>query len=94
MRGKVKYVERQILNEYDMDSDSAYPVRNTYTRAVLYDDTCVYIDEDEVREHYGRTRITEGLIKEMSQSLHNTRINYEPDDEDVNYLDGDLEDYL
>ena len=97
MRGKVKYVSRAILyrgnKEFQSDPD-IHPVRYTNTYAVLYNDHEVDIDEDEIREFFGRKRITNDLINKLSNDLHNVWIEYSEDDEGGYSFDDDLEDLI
>lgn len=97
MRGKVKYVFRNVwykVNEMFLHSHDIHAKRYTNTAAVLYNGDWVYIDENEIRDYYGRTRITRELIGELSNDLHNKYIDYEADEDDIYWLDGDLCDYL
>lgn len=97
MRGKVKYVFRKVwykVNEMFLHSHDEHAKRYTHTIAVLYNGDWVYINEDDVRNYYGRTRITRELIGELSNDLHNKYIDYEADEDDFYWLDGDLCDYL
>lgn len=97
MRGKVKYCYRDVWykeNQADHWSSDNHPVRVTDVYAVLYDGTEVEIDEDDVRDYYDRERITEGLISQLSNDLHNEWIEYYEDEDGDLWLDGDLEDYL
>lgn len=97
MRGKVKYVTRNVwtveVTENHWDSD-LHPVRYTETYAVLYNGDEVDIDEDDIRDYYDRSRITNGLINELSNDLHNVWIDYYEDEDGDYCLDGCLSDYI
>ena len=97
MRGKVKYEFRKVwykVNEMFLHSHDIHAKRYTNTAAVLYNGDWVYIEENEIRDYYGRTRITRELIGKLSNDLHNKYIDYEADEDDIYWLDGDLCDYL
>ena len=54
MRGKVKYVKREVWykgRDVDWPSSDVHPLRITGTYAVLYNGDVVEIDEDDVREY-------------------------------------------
>lgn len=92
MRGKVKYVTRSVINVVN-PSGHWKPVRVTNTYAVLYNEDKVCIDEDDIREYYGRSRITRYLIEKLNDDFHNKWIEYSCDDDEY-WLDGDLSDYI
>ncbi len=102
MRGKVKYVTRNVWTVEAQDSvgrHDSHGIRYTNTYAVLYPDNDgdvieVYIDEDDIRIYYDRTNITSGLIHELSDDLHNEWIEYYVDEDGGYSLDGNLYDYL
>lgn len=97
MRGKVKYVTREVWYREDSSShwsSDEHPVRETSTYAVLYDGDEVEIDEDDIRCYYERGRITTGLIQQLSDDLHNEWIDYYEDDDGDYWLDGELSDYI
>lgn len=87
MRGKVKYVDRDVWYEGDHD-------RYTNTYAVLYNGDTVCIDEDEIREFYDCKYITRSIINELSNDLHNEWIEYSGDWEGDYWLDDDLDDII
>lgn len=97
MRGKVKYVTREV-NYVECSSDhwssDSHAVRNTNTYAVLYNGDYVDIDEDDVRDYYNCHRITRNLIGELSDELHNEWIEYYEDEYGDFCLDGCLSDYI
>ena len=69
MRGKVKYVTRSIWYKENVQtvwSSDYHAVRYTNTYAVLYNGDKVNIDEDDIRDYYDRSRITDVLINELS----------------------------
>lgn len=97
MKGKVKYVTRDVWYE-ESQSDhwrsDVHPVRNTNTYAVLYNGDEVDIDEDDIRDYYGCSRITRELVSELSDDLHNEWIEYYEDEDGDYSLDGELSDYI
>ena len=102
MRGKVKYVDREVsyktTSGYQNNFD-VHDLRCSNTYAVLYPDTdgdelCVDIDEDDIRDYYDRGRITNALIRELSNDLHNVWIEFSEDDDGDYSLDGELNDYI
>lgn len=54
----------------------------------------VNIDEDDIRDYYDRSRITDVLINELSNDLHNVWINYSEGDDEDYWLGGELSDYI
>lgn len=97
MRGKVKYVTRNIWyigNMADQHRSDVHDIRYTTTNAILYNGKEVILDEDDIKNFYSRSKITEKLIKTISDSLHNVWINYVTDNDGVNYLEGNIEIYL
>ena len=76
-----------------MRSD-VHPVRYANTYAMLYNGDEVFIDEDDIREHYHRTNITEKLINELNNSLHNKRIETYSSADGSYWLKGKLSDYI
>ena len=95
MRGKVKYVDRAIWyvgNPYRPSQQE----RQTNTYAVLYNGDEVDIDEDEIRDYYDCSRITQSLLGQLSDDMHNVWIEYSEydDPDDGYYLDGELSDYI
>jgi hypothetical protein len=97
MRGKVKYVQRSVWyveNSGDHWSSNSHPRRETNTYAVLYDGTNVNIDEDDIRDYYDRQNITNGLIKELSDDLHNVWIEFSEGWDGDYWMEGELEDFL
>ena len=61
---------------------------------MLYSGDGVIIDENDIRNYYERSRITDGLIQELSQTLHNVWIEYYESEGGDYYLDGELSDYI
>lgn len=97
MRGKVKYVTRYVwLNEMTEDhwKHDVHAVRETHTCAILYNGDKVEISENDIRNYYDRTKITDNLIDELSSDLHNVWIEYGGDDDQDYWLDGILSDYI
>lgn len=97
MRGKVKYVTRSIWYKENVQtvwSSDYHAVRYTNTYAVLYNGDKVNIDEDDIRDYYDRSRITDVLINELSNDLHNVWINYSEGDDEDYWLGGELSDYI
>ncbi|NDV65930.1 hypothetical protein [Bacteroides sp. 224] len=97
MRGKVKYVTRSVWyvgNQAYQHSSDCHDVRYTNTYAVLYNEDNVSIDEDEIRSCYNRTKITDNLISELSDDLHNVWIEYSADDDGDYWLDDELDDLV
>ncbi len=97
MRGKIKYIRRNVWyvgnQAYHWSSDF-HDVRCTRTFAMLYSGDGVIIDEDDIRNYYGRSRITDGLIQELNQTLHNVWIEYYEGEGGDYYLDGEFSDYI
>ena len=97
MRGKVKYVTRSVWyveSQSDHWSSDVHALRCTDTYAVLYNGNNVSIDEDDIRDYYGRSKITRELVSELSNDLHNEWIEYYEDEDGDYYLDGELSDYI
>ncbi|MEG2013582.1 MAG: hypothetical protein RR063_10340 [Anaerovoracaceae bacterium] len=89
----MKYVTRSVWyvgNQAYQHSSDWHDVRHSNTYAVLYNGDEVGIDEDEIRSCYNRTRITQDLITELSDDLHNVWIEYSADDDGDYWLEGDL----
>lgn len=97
MKGKVKYVTRSIWyeenQEYHWRSD-VHAVHYTNTYAVLYSGEEVDIDEDDIRNYYDCRYITQEIIHELSEDLHNVWIKFYEDDDNNYCLDGELGDYI
>lgn len=97
MKGTVKYVKRSVwYSECQSDHwrSDVHPVRHTCTYAILYNGNEVYLDEDDIRSYYDRSRITRDLVYDLSNDLHNVNIEYYEDDEGDYCLDGTLGDYI
>ena len=97
MRGKVKYVRRDVWyeeNSSDHWSSDNHAVRYTCTYAVTYDGTEIDIDEDEIRTYYDCSRLTSNIISQLSNDLHNVWVNYEEDEDGDYCLDDDLVDLI
>lgn len=97
MKGKVKYVTRSVWyigNAADQYRSDVHDIRYTTTNAILYDGREVVIDEDDIKEYYERSRITDKLVNTISESLHNIWIKFTTDNDGVHHLYGKLEDYL
>lgn len=97
MRGKVKYVKRDVWYEEcssDHWSSNSHARRYTNTYAVLYNGDEVDIDEDDIRDYYDCRNITRNVIEELSNDLHNEWIEYSEDWEGDYCLDGCLNDYI
>lgn len=104
MRGKVINV-RMVTTYREVTTDhwrsDVHPVRERFVLADLYDDpkndiedTYVDITED-VRDFFGGGYITSNRVSEIRDRLHNVWIDFYHDDEDdEDYLDGDLSDYI
>lgn len=104
-RGKIRNVRwEQYESECTSDhwSSDRHPVYESYILADLYDSPHNRITEDmyvditqDVLDYYGRKRITWNLVNEVRDSLHNVWIYYFYDeDDDEDYLDGELGDYI
>lgn len=94
MRGKVKYVERNVWYRGNPWARSEQE-RCTNTCAVLYNGDSVDIDEDDIRDYYDCSNITQSRIGELNDALHNVWIEYdEYDDDEGYYLCGSLSDYI
>lgn len=97
MRGKVKYVTRNISyigNMVYQHRSDVHDVRYTTTNAILYNGEEVVLDEDDIKSYYNRTRITDKLVNTISDSLHNVWVDYVTDKDGVNFLDGSIENYI
>ena len=97
MRGKVKYVSRNVWyvgNQEYPHSHDFHDVRCTCTFSVLYNGDEVEIDEDDVRDFYDCSRLTANVIGELNDDLHNVYIEYNEDEDGDYCLDGCLEDYI
>ncbi len=97
MRGKVKYVQRNVFYKENLEyrhSHDVHAVRYTNTIAVLYNGDKVYLDEDDIRDYYDHQRITSAVINELNNDLHNVYIEYEEDEDGDYCLDGTLSDYI
>lgn len=97
MKGTVKFVKRSVwFSECQADhwSSDVHPVRHTCTYAILYNGNEVYLDEDDIRSYYDRSRITRDLVYDLSNDLHNVNIEYYEDDDGDYCLDGVLCDYI
>lgn len=102
MRGKIKYVYWQRASYEGMSSEMHHTgfwenVSEIY--AVTYPDE----DGDEIEinitndvlEYNDRERISDNLVQETNDDLHNVWVSYYWDEDDEEYyLDGDLEDYI
>lgn len=104
-RGKVRNVRwEQIYRENASDHwrSDRHASYDSYILADLYDgdynriDEDMYVDiTDDVLDYYGRTRISWNLVNEVRDALHNVWIDYYYDeDDDEDYLDGSLGDYI
>lgn len=90
MRGKVKYVRRDVWFEEAIEdhwSSDVHPIRHTRTYAVLYNGDEVDIDEDEIRDYYDCQRLTGNIIEELNDDLHNEWIEYDDDGDLVDDLE-------
>jgi hypothetical protein len=100
MRARVRKVKR---SEWYKESQDSIPSHNTH--AVRY--TCTYaivkyhgeryyveIDEDDIRNYYGYSRITHDLIGQLNDDLYGEYIDFYEDDNGDYVLDGCLEDYI
>lgn len=97
MTQKIKTVTRKTWykeSKSDHYRSDVHPVRYTNTYAMLYNGDGVFIDEDDIREHYHRTNITEKLINELNNSLHNKRIETYSSADGSYWLKGKLSDYI
>ena len=97
MEGKVKNVKRVCWEKERKSehwSSDVHSLRCTVTFAVLYNGDRVGIDEDDLRTHYGRVRITDNLILELNDALHNKKIKYSKDKCGDCRLEGNISDYL
>ena len=97
MRGKVKYVTRNVWyienTENHWDSE-LHARRCTNTYAVLYNDDNVDIDEDDIRDYYDCHNLTGNIIQQLNNDLHNEWIEYYEDEDGDYCLDGCLSDYI
>lgn len=74
MEGKVKNVKRACWEKERKSehwNSDVQSLRFIVTFAVLYNGDRVDINEDDIRTHYGRVRITDNLILELNDALHN-----------------------
>ena len=97
MRGKVKYVTRDVWEKEIQSnhwSSDYHTERCTNTYAVLYDGNEVEIDEDDIRDYYDCCRITGNIVNQLSDDLHNEWIEYSEDWDGDYSLDGELSDYI
>lgn len=97
MRGKVKRVTRSIWfreNQSDHYRSDVHAVRYTSTYAELYSGDKVDIDEDDIRNHYNRSRITDDLVSKLDGELHNVWIRYCVGEGGDCCLDGQLSEYI
>lgn len=105
MKGKVKNVRWERI-EIESFSDhwrsDVHPRYESYVLADLYDSPHNRIEEDmyvditnDVLEYYDGDRITWNRVNEIRDLLHNVWIDYYYDEEDdEDYLDGSLSDYI
>lgn len=104
-QGKVRNVRwERIERECSSDhwSSDVHPTYESYILADLYDGDYnrisedMYVDiTDDVLDYYGRQRVSWNLVNEVNDALHNVWINYYYDEEDdEDYLDGDLGNYI
>ena len=97
MRGKVKYVRRNIWyeeNSSDHWTSHNHAVRCTCTYAVTYSGDEIEIDENDIRDFYDISNITRDIIEQLNNDLHNVWVNYYEDEDGDYYLDDDLEDII
>ena len=105
MGGKVKNVRwERGLKESSSDHwrSDVHPCYESYVLADLYDSPYNRIEEDmyvditnDVLEYYDGDRITWNRVNEIRDLLHNVWIDYYYDEEDdEDYLDGSLSDYI
>ena len=92
MRGKVKKVNRNVYGVHY--GGTSYTERRTNVWAVLYDNTGVQLDEDDILSYYGRERFSDNLVNMLSRDLHNKWIDYYEDDSGFYWLDGSIDDYI
>ncbi len=102
MKGKVRNIRREkfeVVAQSSMASHYEHGVRGTSTNAVLYPENDsrpreVCLDEDDIRNYYGQSRITEKLLSRLNDDLHNKHINYEKNEEGDYVIVGRLSDYI
>lgn len=105
MRGKirrVRWVRIERENKANHYSHDWHPCYESYVVADLYDsphNRCssnMYVDiTSDVLNYYNGSRITRNRVDEMDELLRNVWIDYYYDeDDDEDYLDGDIEDYI
>lgn len=92
MKCKIKKVRRDIgfieSTQYHWSSDRR-PERITRTCAEMYNGDEAEINEDEIRTHYGKERLTYKTIEQLNNDLHNRYVEYEN-----GMLLGDLKEYI
>lgn len=100
MKARVKRVKRSVWYEenasYTHDHD-VHAVRYTNTYAIAKwkgEKYYIDLDEDDIRNYYGRTRITRDLIEELSNDLYGEIIEFYEDEDGDYVIDGCLSDYI
>lgn len=96
MQSKVKFVTRnEMFVQGDLQSQfTGHATRRTSTSAICYDNTEIFIDEDEIRAFYGQQRITSQLVDKLNTSLHNVYVEYVKDGDGMFWLSGGLGKYV
>ncbi len=102
MRGKIRNIRRkkfEVIAQSSMSTHSEHAIRNTSTNAILYPDSEgrvreVCLDEDDIRSHYGQSRITDKLLSRLNDDLHNKYINYVQNDDGEYVIEGSIENYV
>lgn len=93
MKGKVKKVHRSegsVFSQGHSWEYGEYSRKKTQTHAKLDNGDDVFINEDEIREVYGRKKITDKLINQLENDLKGKEIEYD----DRDFLIGPLTKYL
>ena len=100
MRAKVRKVKRSVWYEEcqtDRPRHDVHAVRYTCTSAIVKfhgERYYVEIDEDDIKDYYGYSRITHNLIEQLNDDLSGEYIDFYEDEDGDYVLDGDLEDYI
>lgn len=100
MRARVRKVKRSVWYEEcqtDTPKHDVHSVRYTCTYAKVnyhgerYE---VEIDEDDIKDYYGYSRITHDLIGQLNDDLYGKYIDFYEDEDGDYVLDGCIEDYI
>lgn len=99
MKGKIKCVDWRRLSyvmDYEMHRTGMFPnLSEIY--AVTYPDASGRIHNINITKsalsYYGRERITQKLIDELNEALHNKWVSFSCSSDGENYLEGEIGDY-